>query len=623
MLEHEKRLTAIFLLLSFFANLSVAQRTQSTKKPRLVLVIVVDQFRYDYLTRFQDLFGPGGFKRLMRDGAHWTNAHYPFIPTKTAPGHTAIMTGAPPSVSGIAANEWIERETARKVTSVGDSAARLLGGGRREGGESPRRLLASTVGDELRRATGKRAKVIGISGKPRAAILPVGRLANAAYWLSSSSGNLVSSDYYFPELPDWVKDFNHAQPVHKYFGARWERLLPESEYEKYAGADSPPWERVNTLGDTNAFPHTITGGAKQPGSAFYEALDHSPFINEELASFARLAIEKEQLGADDVTDLLSVSFSGNDYVGHRYGPQSQEVMDMALRVDRQIAALLDFVDARIGLKNTLVIFSSDHGVAPLLGQSAARGVVPTEIRNADVIKAIRAALTSGANVSGSQVLNPGSTASVKSEDYIFKYKDGSALKDGIINGNVYFDLEALKRAGVSLDRITKIAGEAALKVPGIARYFTRSQLNRCRASCPRCETDEPRLRTNQRVSLAQPRRTGVSVLPCSDLRDPVGQRVLRGFDPKLSGDLILVQKPFLYLADSFGTANHGSPYSYDTHVPVTIMGQGFKRGHYPQPATPLDIAPTVATVLGIATPNRSQGRILREALTTRPLRKLD
>ena len=339
-----------------------------------------------------------------------------------------------------------------------------------------------------------------------------------------------------------------------------------------------------------------------------------------MASFARLAVEKEQLGADEVTDLLSISFSGNDYVGHRYGPQSQEVMDMALRVDRQIAALLDFVDAHIGLKNTLVIFSSDHGVAPLLGQSAARGIVPTEIRNADVIRAIRAALGSVTTGSASQMVNPASTASVKPEDYILKYRDGSALKDGIINGNVYFDLEALKRTGVSLDQIAKVAGEAALKVPGIARYFTRSQLERCRASCPRCETEEWVLRPSQRDSLAKLRRTGKSVVRCSGLRDPVGQRVLRGFDPKLSGDLILVQKPFLYLADSFGTANHGSPYSYDTHVPLIIMGQGLKRGHYHQPATPLDIAPTVATVLGIATPNRSQGRILREALKTRPSR---
>lgn len=370
-------------------------------------------------------------------------------------------------------------------------------------------------------------------------------------------------------------------------------------------------EKINAPGDTNVFPHTITGGEKQPGNAFYDALDHSPFLNEELASFAKLAIEKEQLGADEFTDLLSVSFSGNDYVGHRYGPDSQEVMDIALRVDRQIAALLDFADARIGLKNTLVVFSADHGVGPLLGRSTARGIVATEIRNADLLKAIRSAI---GKVHGAK----STVQSPNTEDYIFKYRDGSRLRDGIANGNVYFDLEALKRDGVSLEQITKVAGEAALKVPGIARYFTRTELERCRTSCPRCEIDQPGLISNQRGSGAMLKGSGIFIQPCSGLSDPVGQRVLRGFDPKRSGDLIVVPKPFLYLADSFNTANHGSPYSYDTHVPVIIMGQGLKAGHYRQPATPLDIAPTVTTVLGIATPSKSQGRILREALTIRP-----
>jgi arylsulfatase A-like enzyme len=282
-------------------------------------------------------------------------------------------------------------------------------------------------------------------------------------------------------------------------------------------------------------------------------------------------------------------------------------MDMALRVDRQIAALLDFVDARIGLNNTLVVFSADHGVGPLLGQSAARGTVATEIRNADVMKAIRSAISavrsSKPNVQSRDI-----------EDYVFKYRDGSRLRDAIVNGNVYFNLEALKRDGVSLDQITHAAGEAALKVPGIARYFTRSQLERCRLACPRCEINNPISSSNGHASGSKVRQTGMAVQPCSGLRDPVGLRVLRGFDPKLSGDLIVVQKPFLYLADSFNTANHGSPYSYDTHVPVIIMGPGLKAGHYRQPATPLDIAPTVTRVLGIATPSKSQGRILREAL---------
>ena len=600
-----KRLTATLLLVFFFANLSPAQKPQPTKRPRLVLVIVVDQFRYDYLTRFQQLFGPGGFKRLMRDGAHWTNANYPYIPTKTAPGHTAIMTGAPPSISGIAGNEWIERETGRKITSVGDSTVKLLGGGPREVANSPRRLLASTVGDELRRATNDRAKVIGISDKPRAAILPVGRRANAAYWLSGSSGNVISSDYYFPQLPDWVQEFNRTRPLDKFFGARWDRLLPEAAYLKHAGADSPPWENDKAPGETNAFPHWITGGATKPGNDYYDALDHSPFINEVLVSFAKQAIEKEQLGEDDVTDLLSVSLSGNDHVGHRFGPYSQEVMDMALRVDQQIAALLDFVDARVGLKNTLVVLSSDHGVSPNLDQSAAKGVSPTRIRNADVLRAIRSAI---------------SRLKAESADYIFKYREGSAMKDAIANGNVYFNLEALKRDGISLDDITRTAGEAALRVPGIARYFTRSQLDRCRLACPRCET-EPGFKFKPRASGSKWKQSGMSTPPCTGLRDAIGSRVLRGFDSERSGDLIVVQKPFSSIGESFDPANHGSPYSYDTHVPVILMGQGFKRGHYRQPATPLDIAPTVTTVLGIATPSKAQGRILREALNTRRLPK--
>lgn len=604
--QKRRRLAAIVLLLFLACNLSVAQRAQPTKRPRLVLVIVVDQFRYDYLTRFQQLFGPGGFKRLMSDGAHWSNANYPYIPTKTAPGHTAIMTGAPPSVSGIAGNEWIERETGRKVTSVGDSTAKLLGGGPREVANSPRRLLASTVGDELRRATKNRSKVIGISDKPRAAILPVGRQANAAYWLSGSSGNVISSDYYFPQLPDWVQEYNRTHPLDKYFGARWDRILPEAAYLKYAGVDSPPWENDKAPGETNAFPHWVTGGATKPGNAFYDALDHSPFINEVLVSFAEQAIEKENLGEDEVTDLLSVSLSGNDHVGHRFGPYSQEVMDMTLRVDRQIAALLDFVDARIGLKNTLVVFSSDHGVSPNLDQSAANGVSPTRIANSDVVKAIRLAI---------------SGLRKRSDDFIFKYREGSAMKDAVANGNVYFDLAALKSDGVSMDEITRIAGEAALKLPGIARYFTRPQLERCRLACPRCEIENPVSTANIRSSNSKVRQTGMSVLPCDGLRDAIGSRVLRGFDPERSGDLIVVQKPFSSIGESFDPANHGSPYSYDTHVPVIIMGQGFKPGHYRHPATPLDIAPTVAKVLGIATPSKSQGRILREALKGRSLRK--
>ncbi len=566
-----RRLLSLLLCLA----ISAVAVGQPARRPRLVLLIVADQFRYDYLTRFAPLFGKGGLRRLMRDGALWTNANFNYIPTKTAPGHSAIMTGAPPSASGIAANEWVDRQTATRVTAVGDRSAKVLGGGPREAAYSPHRLLASTVGDELRRATADRAKVIGVSDKPRAAILPAGRHANAAYWLSSSVGAAISSDYYFSDLPEWVKQFNRGQPLDKYFNARWDRMLPEPVYRKFAGADSPPWENIDEApGDTNAFPHWVTGGATKPGTAFYDALDHSPFVNEVIVSLAESAIEHEQLGDDDVTDLLTVSLSGTDHVGHRFGPYSQEVMDVTLRADQQIERLLDFVDARVGLQNTLVVFSSDHGVSPLQDQSKALGSGGLRIRNNEVMKAIYAAI---------RARYPG-----KADDYILKYSEAGVLKDAILNGQVYFDRAALERDGIRLEEITDLAGKASLRVPGIARYFTSAQIERCR---------------DQVLSVAT---------RCSN--DEMFQRVVRGYFPGRSGDLIIMQKPFNYLGDGDDPANHGTYYSYDTHVPVIIMGTDVKHGRYSQAATPADIAPTLSFILGIPAPNRSQGRVLREAI---------
>src|SRR5690349_20069892 len=203
------------------------RRTQPAeqKRPRLVLLIVVDQFRYDYLERFGDLFGQNGFRRLMRDGASWTQSNYDHMPTYTAPGHGTMMTGAYPAESGIVGNEWLDRASGKRVTSVSDESVKLLGGLPTDPASSPWRLMASTVGDELRLATNDRAKVIGISVKDRSAILPAGRHANAAYWFSWTSGTMVSSTYYFNQLPAWVTAFNATKPADKYFGAKWDRLL--------------------------------------------------------------------------------------------------------------------------------------------------------------------------------------------------------------------------------------------------------------------------------------------------------------------------------------------------------------------------------------------------------------
>lgn len=570
-----KRSIVVLLLVTLLTFPAPAQQRGAQapfKRPRLVLLIVVDQFRYDYLERFGDLFGPNGFKRLLRDGASWAQANYDHVPTYTAPGHGTMMTGAWPAESGIIANEWVDRPTGKRITSVTDDAVKLLGGDASEAGASPQRLLSSTVGDELRLVTNDRSKVIGVSVKDRSAILPAGRHANAAYWFSSASGNMVSSTYYFKQLPAWVTTFNNSRPADKYFGAKWDRLVPENEYVKRAGPDSPPWETVaSNTGDTNAFPHTITGGARTPGRVFYGALDYSPFSNDLLVSFAEQAIVNEQLGQDDDPDVLTVSFSANDYVGHRYGPYSQEAMDVTLRVDQQIATLLDFVATRVGLNNTLVTFTADHGVAPIPEHAAALGLGGARINASDVLAVVHSALTAR--------YNPQGKSPDPSADYILKYNSFGTTAEAFLNGNIYFNYDALKRDHVSLDEISEVAATAALSVPGIERSFTRAQLLRAATS----------------------------------LTDPIERRVLHGFSPVRSGDVVLVAEPYKYLGDTI-TATHGSPYTYDTHVPVIIMGTGVTPGRYLESATPADIAPTLSVLLHITAPSSAVGRVLTEAI---------
>ena len=564
----------LVVIFSILVSVTVAQRrTQPAppKRPRLVLLIVVDQFRYDYLERFGDLFAPNGLKRLVRDGASWTQSNYDHMPTYTAPGHGTMMTGAYPAESGIIGNEWLDRASGKRVTSVSDESVKLLGGIPTDAASSPSRLMASTVGDELRLATNDRAKVIGISVKDRSAILPAGRHANAAYWFSITTGAMVSSTYYFNQMPAWVTNFNAAKRADKYFGAKWERLLPEGEYLKRAGVDNPSWEKVSASGDTNSFPHTITGGLTAPGRNFYIALDYSPFTNDIIGSFAQEAIVNEQLGQDDDTDVLTVSFSANDYVGHRFGPYSQEVMDVTLRTDRTIATLLDFVNARVGLANTLVAFTADHGVSPIPEHAAALGLGGGRVQFRDVMGKIQAAITARYNPQG-KLPDP-------SLDYLLRFNEGAASREWFINSTIYFNYDALKRDGVNLEEFSHVVVSAALTVPGIARCFSRLQLLRGATS----------------------------------VTDPIERRVLHGFYPSRSGDVVMVAEPYKYIAETI-TATHGSAYSYDTHVPMIIMGPGVNAGRYLEAASPADIAPTFSALLRITAPTNSTGRVLMEAL---------
>ena len=552
-------------------------------RPRLVLLIVVDQFRYDYLTRFGDLFGSRGIGRLLREGASWTEVNFDYAAALTAPGHAVFMTGAWPAQTGIVANEWYERDTGRKVKSVTDDSTKKLGGKPGEKGYSPRRLLCSSVGDELRIADGDRSKVIGISAKDRSAILPAGRRANAAYWFGADNGNMVSSTYYFSQEPEWVERFNSRHLADRWFGARWDRLLPEAEYLKRAGKDDVPWENLDkSSNDTNYFPHVITGGAAKPSRPFYKALDYTPFSNDLLVFFAGEAITNERLGDDADTDLLTVSFSANDYVGHRFGPYSHEAMDMTLRTDRQIGTLLDFVDARVGLRNTVVIFTADHGASPVPEHAALMNLPARRYQKSELRQMVEEGLKA-------KYARPDRPAT----DYIQTFINKEETEPGLINGSFYLNRAALKRDGIDLDECERAVGELSMRLPGVARYFTRAQLE------------------SNSISSA----------------DPIARRVRHGFYPQRSGDVVVVFEPYNILfdlpddpTDPRSSATHGSPYSYDTHVPLIIMGRDFGRGTYAQAATPADIAPTLASLLGVEAPSCSVGRVLSEALTN-PSRK--
>jgi predicted AlkP superfamily pyrophosphatase or phosphodiesterase len=543
-------LLCVSLSLSSLAPGQAQQRNRNgnraaAKKVRLVLGIVIDQFRADYLNRFEDQFVEGGFKRLVRDGANFANARYIHTPTYTACGHATFMSGATPANSGIIGNSWYDRPSGKVVTSVSDENVKLLGG-RAGAGMSPHRLLGTTVGDELKLASIGKSKVIGISSKDRSAILPVGKHPDGAYWFDNSTGNFVSSTYYFNDLPEWVKTFNRDQHCSKYFGQKWERLLPEASYDRSA-PDDAPYEK-SAYG--KQFPYTLNGGESKPGPKFYSQFDASPYGNEQLVRLAKAAIEAEQIGADDYTDLLTISFSANDLVGHAFGPYSREVHDITLRTDRTIADLLAYLDQKIGLDRVIVTLTADHGVAP----------VPEMVKPMGY---------------GGRIESQALTEAVQSKLGAQFGEEKWVLNS--INGNIYLDETIAERKKLTLEEVERAAAEAVLKVPGIADCFTRSQILSGR-------------------------------LPDT----LIAKSVARGFHHARNGNLVIVPQPFYFIGEGV-TTTHGTPYGYDTHVPVLFFGAGVAAGPQYSPASPADIAPTLAALLKVTAPSNSVGRVLSEA----------
>ncbi|HEX4604474.1 MAG TPA: alkaline phosphatase family protein [Candidatus Angelobacter sp.] len=518
-------LAALFLLLAV-ANAAPEDVKPGAKKPKLVLLIVVDQFRYDYLLRFRQDYH-GGIARLLNNGAVFADARYLQFPTVTAVGHSTIMSGASPSVSGIVNNEWFDRETDESVTSVSDKATVLLGGTPAAKGSSPRRLLVSTVGDELKMA-GRAGKVIGISIKDRSAILPVGHMADAAYWFDNDSNHFVTSDYYMKKLPAWVGKINDDRPISKYLGTDW---MP-----------------VNAKPADKPFCSMKAGADVR----FCGTIERTPFGNELLEEFAEKAIEQEELGSHTGTDLLSLSLSANDYVGHDLGPDAPEVRDISIRTDQLLAKLFDFVNGRVGQENILIVFTADHGVAPAPNVNNARKMPGGWMNASDYASKIGAKL-------------------------VEKFGAGEWFRFDTY-GFLYLNYATIAKNNADRAEVRRFAAEAARNLPHIARVATRDDL-----------------------------------LHGSDGADAVGRAMQLGFYGPRSADLVLLPEPYYMFSSAPGTT-HATPYSYDNHVPVIFYGTGISAGiHYGRVAVN-DIAPTLAAILGVETPSGSSGRILPEIM---------
>ncbi|MDQ3211264.1 MAG: alkaline phosphatase family protein [Acidobacteriota bacterium] len=501
---------------------------------KLVLLIAVDQFRSDYLSRFEAEY-KSGIRRLLTDGAVFTSAKLEHYPTVTAVGHASMLSGAIPADSGIIGNDWFDRESGTVVTSVFDGTVQVLGGTDPASAASPRRLLVSTIGDELKLArsrtgAGPAPKVIGVSLKDRSAILPAGRGGDASYWFDTTTGAFLSSTYYFPAMPPWVTAFNARKLADGFAGKTW-------AFD--AGAPTRP----------HVMPAT-------PGEPLYDAVYGSPFGNDLLLALATETLSQEQLGQRGVTDVFSVSFSSNDSVGHTYGPDSPEVHDISVKTDAVIGNLLAEVDKRVGLARTLVMFTSDHGVAPVPESMQQRRMAGGRTSGPTLFDPMRRALE-GRFGAGKWVL-----ATAGSSPYL------------------NYALIAEKKLDPA--EVRRVAADAARTAAGahVARVYTRDQLLRAEIQ-----------------------------------DDVIGRRVLRGFNASRSGDLEIVLEPN-WMRSATGTT-HGTPYDYDAAVPLVLMGPGIRPGRYAGAVALNDAAPTISTILNIAAPNASVGRVLTEALELR------
>jgi predicted AlkP superfamily pyrophosphatase or phosphodiesterase len=532
----------IFLFTIVLA-LSATLFCSQSAKPKLSVLVVVDQMRPDYLTRAKELY-TGGFKRLLQNGYQLTETYHEHAVTETGVGHATISTGCFPAHHGIVANDWWDRSKARWVYCVEDSTSPITG---HPGlpGRSPANLEKMSVGDWLKRAS-PGSKVFTVSGKDRAAILMGGLQPNGAYWYNRSDGSMVTSIYYTPVFPAWVDSFNAERPADDYFVGIWDRLLPR---DKYTGDDSVAAEAD---GVHTAFPHDFTPSGDTPPIKYYSELLYTPFADQLILRFARNLVLNEQLGADSLVDLLMISCSAGDYIGHRYGPSSHEIQDEYFRLDGYLGSFFAFLDSTVGVNQYVVALTSDHGVLPLPEELQKRGFTAGRL-NSDSIAA--------------EVKRVGASIAAQ-----IKCKDNVVLQagDGII-----LNYAAAATQGLGETWLRKTMAVNIKPLSFVVDAFTKEEL---------ASEDE--------------------------YNRPFFTLYHNNFNPERSPDIMLRFKEYWIISDEPHGTSHGTPYPYDTHVPLIFYGPGIARGQSKERVATVDIAPTLSDLMGISPPANIDGKTI-------------
>lgn len=547
----------IFLFVLFFSCSTQEKMTKTTNvtsvdksesRPKLVVGIVVDQMRYDYLTRFENKFGDGGFKRMIREGFNCKNNHFNYVPTYTGPGHASVYTGTTPKYHGIIGNNWYDKSLKEMVYCAGDDTVESIGTKDDAGKMSPHRMLTTTIGDENRLFTQMRGKTIGISMKDRGAVLPAGHSANAAYWFHGrDEGSWITSSFYMNQLPQWVSDFNASDKAKSYLKV-WNTLQDISTYTE-SGEDDNNFEGGFKGKDKATFPYDLAVLKDQ--NRGFDILKATPYGNSLTVDFAMAALKAEELGQDDITDVLTVSFSSTDYVGHNFGVNSKEVQDTYLRLDKDLERFFKYLDKTVGEGEYTVFLTADHGAID----------VPNYLRSMRI---------------PAGYLDNKATKT-RFDEYLLKKFNNADIVENVSNNQIFLNRKHIDSLGLNINDVTENLVNELIKYKNVDKVYSALTMTTSNFT------------------------TGIEAL------------VQNGFSQKRSGDIILVPDPD-YISYGKTGSTHGSGLNHDTHVPLLFFGNGIKHGETLERTVIPDIAPTVSALLGISFPNSSTGRPLSVVL---------